>query len=343
MGPTSASDQEARSSLWQQSPSVGRVCGSIFSSTVTDVLMSATSPLLDDGDGDLYVNTEDEDHAPQYFAFCHAVVDVCSSRITGFTFSPEDDQWDCVWTERTGVTLEYFKERWDTLPTCNDAGETSVARQQQSSDPDPELDLILTQPDNHIAAMAQTFLLTCPSSWNSGFGPLSSGCLRSFIEKQEPPDLGVDVAEMMAFRWYASSTADYMVGMFGLKAPNGQTCLMWNRLAWFFSNARKSIPQYEEIYSDVWSALHNGDVDLKPSDIQGPSFIQFNEYLTTAVAASDLGRDGAMEVAARMVQFMSTIREFTKERNLTAAMRTESVISTGREMFQALGRKFRLP
>ncbi|KAF6813360.1 hypothetical protein CPLU01_14677 [Colletotrichum plurivorum] len=162
-------------------------------------------------------------------------------------------------------------------------------------------------------------------------------------DKQEPPDLGVDVAEMMAFRWYASFPADYMVAMFGLKAPNGQTCLMWNRLAWFFSNARKSIPQYGEIYNEVWSALRNGDVDLLPSDIQGPPFIQLKEYLTTAIAASDLGRDGAVEVAARMVQFMNTIRDFTKERNLTAAMRSESVINTGREMFKALGRKFRLP
>ncbi|KAF6802668.1 hypothetical protein CSOJ01_11439 [Colletotrichum sojae] len=323
MGPRSAADQEARSSLWQRSPSVGRVCGSIFASNVTDVFMSSTRPLLDDGDGELHVDTEDEEQAAAYFAFCHAVFDVCSSRITGFTFSPEDDH--------------------DALPTCNDAGETSVARQQQSSDPDPELDLILTQPDNHIAAMAQTFLLTCPSSWSSGFGTLSGGCLRSFIDKQDPPDLGVDVAEMMAFRWYASFTADYMVAMFELKAPNGQTCLMWDRLAWFFSNARKSIPQYREIYNEVWSALRNGDVDLLPSDIQGPPFIQFKEYLTTAIAASDLGRDGAMEVAARMVQFMNTIRDFTKERNLAAAMRSESVINTGREMFKALGRKFRLP
>lgn len=92
-GPTSAAvDQESKSSLWQQSPSVGRICGSIFVSTVTDVLTSSTSPFLDDGDGDLDVDKEDEEQGATYFAFCRAVFDVCLSRITGFTFSPQEDQ-----------------------------------------------------------------------------------------------------------------------------------------------------------------------------------------------------------------------------------------------------------
>lgn len=341
-----AVDLESVCNAWKESPSIGRICGSMFFDAVTETLISSTSPLLDDGDGDLYVDKEEEEQLAPYSAFCHSILNVCSSRVTGLTFSRQDDQWDWSWTERTGVPLEYFKERWDALPACPvpyDGAKPFVVRRHPSY-LDPESSLIHNQTDNKVAAMAQTFLLTCPESWSSGWGSLSSGCLRAFIDKRDlPPCPEVDIAEMMAFRWEASMTADYLVGLFGLRAPNDETCLMWNRFRWLASARRKLISNYGEIYSVVWSALVNGVEDVQPSDLQGPPFVRFCEYLTTAVAASDLGRDGAMKVARQMVKLLNSVSEFTKHRNLSAVLRDESVIQTGRDLFQVLGRKFRLP
>ncbi|TID06745.1 hypothetical protein CH35J_001569 [Colletotrichum higginsianum] len=106
---------------------------------------------------------------------------------------------------------------------------------------------------------------------NSGWGPLTRGCLRAFIKGNKAPDPDIDVAAMMAFRWEVSLLADYMVRYFNLAAPNNEPCIMWDSAAWR-CKAPTIIPDYDEGHEDAWSALRNAAVEADPSDVQGSPF-----------------------------------------------------------------------
>ncbi|WQF86984.1 hypothetical protein CDEST_11998 [Colletotrichum destructivum] len=177
-------------------------------------------------------------------------------------------------------------------------------------------------------------LLTCPGDWNSGWGPLTRGCLRAFVAGNTTPDPDIDVAAMMAFRWGVSLLADCTVRYFNLAAPNNEPCIMWDSAAWT-CKAPAIIPDYEERHEDAWSALRNAGVEADPSDVQGPPFGRFAEYLTVAV--SNLSREASLSVTGEMGEFMQRIRQFSMERNLEAAICSDSVIAKGCELWEILG------
>ncbi|KAJ0165759.1 hypothetical protein CTA2_10077 [Colletotrichum tanaceti] len=360
---------KAMSDAWQNSPSVIRACGSIFANAVIDTLTSSTSPLLDGGDrdGELRVNKDDEQQSEAYRSFCHSVLDICSghschlAHLTSLTFDAPNDQWDWSWTRRTGISLTYFKERWDSLATVQpnlktpgiDKGKmlpeyldpsnqsfsdsaavprigehVEVMRSELRHDPT----------DKQVKEMAERFLQTCPGDWDSGWGPLTRGCLRAFINGDTAPDPDIDVAAMMAFRWEVSLLADCMVRCFNLAAPNNEPCIMWDRAAWA-CKAPTFIPEYEERHGGAWGALRNAGVEADPSDVQGPPFVRFAEYLTAAIAAStNLSRGASLSVAVEMGEFMRRIRQSSVERNIEAAICSDTVITKSRELWKTLGR-----
>ncbi|KAK6215706.1 hypothetical protein QIS74_08725 [Colletotrichum tabaci] len=177
--------------------------------------------------------------------------------------------------------------------------------------------LMLNPTDKQVKEMAEKFLQTCPGDWNSGWGPLTRGCLRAFINGNSAPNPDVDVAAMMTFRWEVSLLADYMARYFNLTAPNNEPCIMWDSAAWMFK-APTIIPDYEERHEDAWSALRNARVEADPSDVQGPPFGRFADYLTAAVAVLNPSRESSLSVAGEMGEFMQRIRQSSVERNLEA-------------------------
>ncbi|OBR09835.1 hypothetical protein CH63R_05527 [Colletotrichum higginsianum IMI 349063] len=271
---------------WQNSPSIIPACGSIFANAVIDTLASSTSPLLESGDrdGELSVDKEDGQQSEAYQSFCHSVLDVGSghsryfAHLTSLTFDALNGQWDRSWNQWSGIPLVYFKERWNSLVTV------------QSHFKTPETDHLKMLPENldpsnppfsesaavprmagHVEVIRSELMRDQTDKKNSGWGPLTRGCLRAFIKGNKAPDPDIDVAAMMAFRWEVSLLADYMVRYFNLAAPNNEPCIMWDSAAWR-CKAPTIIPDYDEGHEDAWSALRNAAVEADPSDVQGSPF-----------------------------------------------------------------------
>ncbi|PVH68559.1 hypothetical protein DL98DRAFT_578768 [Cadophora sp. DSE1049] len=99
---TAASDQ-SESKSWDKSKSMGRACGSIYSSALT-----TTSDQLD--------ATQDL----TYKEYSESVIQVCTHHTDrlhdqGLSFSAQDDNWGLDYRARTGVSLNHFRDRWDLL------------------------------------------------------------------------------------------------------------------------------------------------------------------------------------------------------------------------------------
>ena len=116
------------SKAWRYSGSCGRACGSMFATAIINKLTMnphTNWPLGEEADDD------DNDKGPcedwtgeqhdSYASFCKAVYESLLRDVDRrgmeheVTFSAQDDAWTMCWGNRTGIPLENFQQRWNTL------------------------------------------------------------------------------------------------------------------------------------------------------------------------------------------------------------------------------------
>ncbi|KAL8710042.1 MAG: hypothetical protein Q9220_005313 [cf. Caloplaca sp. 1 TL-2023] len=122
---TASFDIKSRS--WHKTASTGRACGSMFATAIIEKLTRdpVTNKSFVDPEED-----EESDDPPQeptreqqesYTQFCGSVYE---SLLRGpdrrgmtheMSFLAQDDAWSMCWSERTGIPLAAYKERWDRL------------------------------------------------------------------------------------------------------------------------------------------------------------------------------------------------------------------------------------
>ena len=122
MSTITAAEKDNVSLSWRSFSSIGRACGSMFTTALVQKLtkIGVTNKSLGDGDDDENQDyTEDQEESYAEFTRTvheHLVKDVDRRGYEhGLTFGAEDDAWQMCWGERTGIPLGSFKERWDKL------------------------------------------------------------------------------------------------------------------------------------------------------------------------------------------------------------------------------------
>lgn len=119
-----AAGGEKTSRLWARSGSSGRACGSMYTSAIIHKLVynSATGrSVIDQRDENDEEKPLTEQQEETYTAFASSVYDSLLNGIDTrgmehqFAFGAQDDAWEMCWRERTGIPLDYYKDRWDEL------------------------------------------------------------------------------------------------------------------------------------------------------------------------------------------------------------------------------------
>ncbi|KAI4120260.1 MAG: hypothetical protein LQ338_007149 [Usnochroma carphineum] len=122
-----AAGKDTVSRSWRRTASTGRACGSTFATAIIQKLTQhpVTNKSLVDVEED-----EESDDPPieptkeqqeSYTQFCGSFYesllrDIDRRGIThGMTFLAEDDAWSMCWSERTGIPLAAYKQRWERL------------------------------------------------------------------------------------------------------------------------------------------------------------------------------------------------------------------------------------
>ena len=109
---------------WAKSGSSGQACGSMYTSAIIHKLVynSATGrSVIDQRDENDEEKLLAEQQEEMYTAFASSVYDSLLNGIDKrgmehqFAFGAQDDAWGICWRERTGVPLDYYKDRWDEL------------------------------------------------------------------------------------------------------------------------------------------------------------------------------------------------------------------------------------
>lgn len=370
MDMTLLSASKKKSNSWQRSLSVGRYCGSVFASSLIDTLTSTASPLLkhvDDGPATTNdtANKEPSDLQPKYpnqqqtltyNAFCQSILDTCRDKVhrlwreQKFTFSAQGDEWEHSWTGRSGIPLTHFEQRWNVLAVCPytgsierklemDPGPTNLSFQYNGSTQTGGKELIDQLAEairqNRVVDMARLFLQTCPGDENRGWYHITNGVLEN-ASRGLPDDEELVpwiTADMIRFRWEMSLLCDNIVSSFGLRAPNGLICLLWDELAWYYHN--ESIPKSQlAMYDDTRSHLFDPRFPYSGSSSQGPPFVRAVEYLAAALVETTQTFDECMAKADEILAFAKAWKGNFQEH----VVQNENVVESGQKWFKTIGK-----
>jgi hypothetical protein len=368
-----AAAEKTTSNAWLPSHSIGRTCGSIFTSTLIETLSSATTPLINELDGvvsaaeDSRSSLQPPDPSLQqtetYNAFCHSILEVCENHVhrlweqQAFTFSAQNDEWENSWTGRTGIPLAYFEQRWNNLSTfpysgpdemkaAKDPSPTNLAFSEESlsrtggvsgiTDPVDEMTAHIRH--GRILPMARLFLETCPNDWTQGREVAWGAALRGYV-KGDPEvvkDKGPYILATIRFRWEMAIFCDYIISALQLPIPNDEICIMWNEYEWQRSII-KEIPDWDKRHTYVWHALLEGGFLLSPREDQGPPFYRPLRYIACALVQANKPKDETAALMQVIMNFMDQAKKFNHDR----VCNNHKVRDHARNWIQSIGSNIR--
>lgn len=118
-----AAAEHRKSRSWTASGSTGRVCESVFATALIEKLTveSKANPLRNPDEDPSDIDFT-EQQSESFAEFTRTVYENLLQNVDrrgsahGITFSAQDDAWSMCWSERTGIPLAEFGNRWETLP-----------------------------------------------------------------------------------------------------------------------------------------------------------------------------------------------------------------------------------
>lgn len=117
-----AAGRNTQSVSWEASATIGRFCGSIWTSAVVLALLDDTSNKSSASSiEDIIPEDANEEQLKAYTSFCGTIFERLFSRVDrnttqhGITFSAQDDEWEMFWSERSGIPLNDYQKRYEDL------------------------------------------------------------------------------------------------------------------------------------------------------------------------------------------------------------------------------------
>ncbi|KAF2710540.1 hypothetical protein K504DRAFT_264762 [Pleomassaria siparia CBS 279.74] len=330
-----AAGPKRQSSSWNESASIGRYCGSIYSSA----LMRAWRDEAEKAQTSSSASTSEPTEAT-YSAFAEAVYDTLYTRIDrlaschSLRFSAQEDDWERAWGARTGVPLINFQEQWDTLKTV---APTADLTRSVNRDPSNELEdysadtasLVadkrslqirygsLRSAKNRVKSVAQTYLKSFPYESNISCNTMLHGRLRRLLNGTTTPDWDSLQAIMvpLEFRISLSLMSTILLKRVGISLPLGSECMEFDVDAWE-RHLRK------QMKTDSLNQKYSFAIDLvrdnvlpDPDKRQGYRWNKPHRYICAGIAlAKEL--DSPEKISAKIVELEQGLLHIYCEKGL---------------------------
>ncbi|KAL8824329.1 MAG: hypothetical protein Q9191_005127 [Dirinaria sp. TL-2023a] len=114
------------SESWSPSKSLGRVCGSIFATSIISALAAEDAPIAErdpkiaeSNEAEAAASEQDRSHT--FRTFVNTIHQILCTRLDKWSathdirFSAQDDEWSMEWHARSGLPLSHYASKWDTL------------------------------------------------------------------------------------------------------------------------------------------------------------------------------------------------------------------------------------
>lgn len=187
---------------------------------------------------------------------------------------------------------------------------------------------------DRVADMARLFLQTCPGEENRGWRSSQIYVLERAAKGLPDEEEAVWVtADMIRFQWEMSLLCDHIVSLFGLRAPNGQICLLWNDRVWRFLT-KSTTKSQRSSYDDIWRYLFDQRFPHRGRNSQGPPFNRALHYLAAALAETTQTFDECMAKADEIIAFAKAWEGNFQER----VGQNENVVKSGPKWFKTIGK-----
>ncbi|KAI1197777.1 hypothetical protein F5X97DRAFT_172101 [Nemania serpens] len=156
---------------------------------------------------------------------------------------------------------------------------------------------------------------TCPGDWDKGWNFGYGRALQKCAEGERPNKLqnpkdsyeDVEIMASLQFRLEMGLLADEIVKNHGLRRPNGEYCLFWNKREWNARSWEQLSARFQE--ARIADRLRAGGFLILPNKEQGRPFIRPWRYVTTAIMDACLPELEETHLIARITEFMRQYRE----------------------------------
>ena len=300
------------SESWAASDSIGRMCGSIYASSVIEALCQENASHVEAQAGAEPAAATDEEKAATYSTFAHTIFQVLFTRmdkwaaIHDIRFSAQDDEWEMEWHQRTGLPLAYYASRWDSLTEVLPAKDSSWSRDPSSTDTSEDLNQVprgatgsLRGSANSLsggkASVMRSRVLQEASMYMASFPgrdtvASNSGLHNAINRLSRGEQLTFDELERIhlrvEYRMKAMQTADALIGAIGLPGPEGFKCAQWDVQAW---SATQEAQQFNNSqFQHMLGAVGRCGLFPQPLHQQGQAFPKLNIYIAAALMVAKI-------------------------------------------------------
>jgi hypothetical protein len=332
------------SGSWNESKSIGRYCGSIYASTLIQVLSDESSPLLRENQqlhlqgspGSLQSSSNNAPVAKAFNEFAWTVQETLAQRIDRtwnmheFHFSAQNDEWETSWTGRTGLPLVQYGERWAKLESKAPDPKYSETLANQN----PRIQLNPGSPESmqaslntslretapgevfrfrasQIKRLANELLKVCPGIGSDGFNSRFRSPLIKFVNKPDDEITPGDLLQMtcyIAWRNDQLTWADKIVNYLGIPQPDNRPIRSWQR--WESpSNALQKDLTLKNKMDITYKKLQESKIFDAPPPGLGPPWTVTHHYLTQALAVAFKKE---AEIAERISQIVECKRLYAE-------------------------------
>ncbi|KAJ4324130.1 hypothetical protein N0V94_001486 [Neodidymelliopsis sp. IMI 364377] len=366
----SAAGVENPSESWPASDTLGRYCGSMFLSMITDTLQKEVENSAERShlQGQPFPDNVQQATLSQFAESCHDHLTANLDRFGSnhqMHFSAQDDDWESAWSKRFGVPLGEFKNRYEALEARLS---TMNPDNQINRDPNARISEMTPQQRQHWLQNADDIernseLLNALSTRYGGIGPLrgivnteavqyllSNPGRRTYAHNvtlfsdikaaRSDPDLSFNAANsllrILRYRLGCTKGATMLLQRCSIDLPKGLPCSDWDPDV--FWQEVSSLPRGQQRDKYEYISRRVGDARLVPAPGKGQGLIFPKPvlYLVAALYHSNVKSTGETD---GLIEKLVEARDDMAGEVTDQVRRIDGVRSRKRRFAESLGLK----
>jgi hypothetical protein len=226
------------------------------------------------------------------------------------SFTAQDDSWTNSWGARTGIPLENYKQRWESLPEATATRKTHMSNNSVMSKTYQAF-------YNLVKMKAQCYMGSNPGIDNSGnntdYHPgihrLVSG---EYLDLKEISRLN----EVLEYRMSQMAVAEVYCYFLGIGVPDDRLPHEWDEWKWYIMQAKirdgqdaeqaKAVMEEKKRFEDIRSQIYQLGVFDKAQGVleQGQTYVKPIAYLAARLAKRTMPLPAIVQKLKDLIQCM---------------------------------------
>ncbi|MCJ1271269.1 hypothetical protein MMC22_011169 [Lobaria immixta] len=293
-------DHKAQLLSWPESSSIGRCCGSRYSTGVAKALIKTEIEGLtfSSEDGEEVIDS------PTFAALVEEIHKTLTKEIdvrenNNISFAAKDDVWDMEWRARTGFPLTNYLEKWESLRLVQKSSSTGSSQSASIRFSDT-ISLSTSEAEFRIKRLAYDYMKSNPGPDAAAKNHRVHGNCNRLLRGENIPNSDLEyLAGELRFRLETiMGRATEYKDRLGIPFPDCSACDVYKYMGDLFKNKEKDA-KFDQIYRMV----SKFDLFDSPEAHEGFPYAKGHDYLSMVFCESGWGAQRVKEALDELSNF----------------------------------------